>query len=175
MDIEASPTYQALPEHAKSAWLKAVRALPPAWLLPPATDERFKSRDHCLKRLNKYGLYKGFKVVSGRVWKERTLRWQFLYKIHGKVTANKRGLKARKAKDKKGNLMIDKQRNTMIKVKKDCRFKYTLSYKAVSRGSDEKKYIKTLRYLEHTHSIYLNPFSFKVHETGIVEYQTLIK
>jgi hypothetical protein len=84
MDIEASPTYQALPEHAKSAWLKAVRALPPAWLLPPATDERFKGRDHCLKRLNGYRLYKGFEVVSGRVWKETTLRWQFLCKMHGK-------------------------------------------------------------------------------------------
>ena len=70
MDIEASPTYQALPEHAKSAWLKAVRALPPAWLLPPATGERFESRDHYLKRLNGYGLYKGFAVISGRVWKE---------------------------------------------------------------------------------------------------------
>jgi hypothetical protein len=58
----------------------------------------------------------------------------------------------------------------MIKVKKDRRFEYTLSYKAVSRRSDEKKYIRTLRCLEHTHLIYLNSFSFKVHETGIVEY-----
>jgi cytochrome P450 len=41
-----------LPEHAKPAWLKAIRALPPVWLLPPATGERFKGRDHCLKRLN---------------------------------------------------------------------------------------------------------------------------
>jgi hypothetical protein len=103
MDIEASPTYQALPEHAKSAWLKAVRALPPAWLLPPATDERFEGRDHCLKRLNGYRLYEGFVVVSGRVWKEITLRWQFLCKMHGRATANKRGLEARKAKDKEGN------------------------------------------------------------------------
>jgi hypothetical protein len=88
MDIEASPTYQALPEHAKSAWLKAVRALPPAWLLPPATGELFEGRDHCLKRLNGYGLYEGFVVVSGRVWKETALRWQFLCKMHGRVTAN---------------------------------------------------------------------------------------
>jgi hypothetical protein len=64
MDIEASPTYQALPEHAKSAWLKAIKALPLAWLLPPATGERFKGRDHCLKRLNGW-LYEGFVVVSG--------------------------------------------------------------------------------------------------------------
>jgi hypothetical protein len=67
MDIEASPTYQALPEHAKSAWLKAVRALSLIWLLPPATGERFKGCDHCLKRLNEYELYEGFAVVLGRV------------------------------------------------------------------------------------------------------------
>jgi hypothetical protein len=71
--------------------------------------------------------------------------------------------------------MIDKQRDTMIKVKKDYRFKYTLSYKAVSRGSDEKKYIRTLRYLKYTYLIYLNLFLFKVHETGTIKYQTLIK
>ena len=73
MDIEASPTYQALPKHAKSAWLKAVRALSLAWLLPPVTGELFEDRDHCLKRLNRYRLYKGFAVISGRVWKEGIL------------------------------------------------------------------------------------------------------
>jgi hypothetical protein len=41
-------------------------------------------------------------VVSGRVWKELTPRWQFLCKMHGKATANKRGLEARKAKDEEG-------------------------------------------------------------------------
>jgi hypothetical protein len=67
MEFEASKPYLALPEHAKPAWLKAVRALPPAWLLPPATGERFEGRDRCLKRLNGYGLYEGFAVVSRRV------------------------------------------------------------------------------------------------------------
>jgi hypothetical protein len=96
MDIEASPTYQELPEHAKPAWLKAVRAFRPAWLLPPTTGELFEGRDRCLKRLNGYGLYEGFVVVSGRVWKETTPRWQFLCKMHSRATANKRGLEARK-------------------------------------------------------------------------------
>jgi hypothetical protein len=108
MDIEASPTYQALPEHAKSAWLRAIKAFPQAWLLPFVTGERFEGRDHCLKRLNEYGLYEGFAVISGKVWNKGTLRWQFLYKIHGKATTNKRGLKACKAKNKEGNLVINK-------------------------------------------------------------------
>src|SRR4051812_35744574 len=103
MDIEAPPTYQALPEHAESALLKAVRALPPAWLFLSAPSELFEGRDHCLKGFNGYGPYEGVVVVSGRVWKETTPRWQFLCKMHGRATANKRGLEARKAKDKEGN------------------------------------------------------------------------
>jgi hypothetical protein len=49
--------------------------------------------------------------------------------------------------------MIDRQRDTIIKVKKDCRFEYTLFYKAVNRGNDEKGYIKTLKCLKYTHLI----------------------
>ena len=50
----------------------------------------------------------------------------------------------------------------------------TLSYKAICNGSNEKEYIGTLKCLDHTHPIYLNPFSFKVHETGTAKYQTLV-
>jgi hypothetical protein len=32
MDIEQSPTYVALPEHVKPAWLRAIQAFPPVWL-----------------------------------------------------------------------------------------------------------------------------------------------
>jgi hypothetical protein len=65
-------------------------------------------------------LYESFVVVSGRVWKEITLRWQFLCKMHGRVTASKCGLEARKANDKEGNLVTDRQCN-ITKIKKDCR------------------------------------------------------
>ena len=68
MEFEASKTYLALPEHAKSAWLKAVRALPPAWLFSSVTDERFESCDHYLKRLNGYKLY-----VSQILWCENAI------------------------------------------------------------------------------------------------------
>jgi hypothetical protein len=66
--------------------------------------------------------------------------------------------------------MIDKQRDTIVKAKKNYYFEYIFSYKAISRGSNKKKYIKTLRYLKYTHLIYLNPFLFKVHETGTIKY-----
>jgi len=62
----------------------------------------------------------------------------------------------------------------MVKAKKDCQFEYLLSYKGVSRGSEKKHFIGTAKCLLHTHTIYLNPFSFKVHEKNTTEYQTLI-
>jgi hypothetical protein len=52
--------------------------LPLAWLLSHATGERFEACDHCLKRLNGYGLYEGFVVVSGRAWRKVMPRWQDL-------------------------------------------------------------------------------------------------
>jgi hypothetical protein len=71
--------------------------------------------------------------------------------------------------------MINKHRDTIVKVNKDCRFKYILFYKAISNKGKEKKHIKTLKSLNYTHLIYLNPFSFKVHETRTIKYQTLIR
>jgi hypothetical protein len=170
MNFKASKTYLALPEYAKPAWLKTIRALPPTWLLPPTTGERFKGRNHYLKRLNRYRLLKGFAVVSGRVWKELTPRWQFLYKIYSKATANKRELEARKAKDEEDSLVINRQRNTMIKAKLDYRFKYILFYKLINYNSKEKEYIRTLRCLKYIYLIHLNPFSFKIYEIETSEY-----
>ena len=88
-----------------------------------------------MRRLQGWALFEGFAVVQGRVWKDQTPRWQFLCKQHGTKTANTRDLEARKDKDEEGNVVTDRQRDTMIKAKKDCHFEYNLSYKPVSRGS----------------------------------------
>ena len=58
----------------------------------------------------------------------------------------------------------------MIKVKKDCHFEYILSYKAVSKRSNKKEYIGTLRYLKYIYSININLFLFKIYKIKIVEY-----
>ncbi len=79
-------------------------------------------------------------------------------------------MEAYKAKNKEGNLVIDKQRNTMIKAKKDYYFKYILSYKAVSKRSYKKKYIRTLKYLKYMYLININPFLFKIYKIETVEY-----
>jgi hypothetical protein len=45
----------------------------------------------------------------------------------------------------------------MVKAKKDRGFNYLLSHKAISKSSEEKRYIRTLT------------FSFKVHEKSTVQ------
>jgi hypothetical protein len=64
----------------------------------------------------------------------------------------------------------DRQRDIMVKAKKDYRFEYLLSYKAVSKGSKDKEYIRTLKYLNYIYPLYLNLFLFKVYEKSTIEY-----
>ena len=99
-----------------------------------------------------------------------TPHWQFLCKQHDTKTTNKRDLETRKDKNGENNMITNRQRNMMIKAKKNCHFEYNLFYKPVSRDNSEKQYIETLKCLEHTHSINLNLFFFKMHETSIVKY-----
>ena len=63
MDIEKSPTYITLPKHAKPAWLRAIRALPSAWLLAPAAGEVFEGKEDYYQRLQGWGLFEDFGVV----------------------------------------------------------------------------------------------------------------
>ena len=49
--MEQSATYVALLEHVKPAWLRAIRPLPPGWLIAPATGEVFKGNEDCHQRL----------------------------------------------------------------------------------------------------------------------------
>ena len=47
----AIPRLFALPAHAESTWLRAIQALPPAWLVTPATGEVFEGKEDCHQRL----------------------------------------------------------------------------------------------------------------------------
>jgi hypothetical protein len=62
--------------------------------------------------------------------------------MYGNETTNKRGLELKKTKDAEGNVITDRQRDTMVKAKKDCYFEYLLSYKAVSKDNEEKKILE---------------------------------
>jgi hypothetical protein len=63
----------------------------------------------------------------------------------------------------------------MVKAKKDCGFNYPLSHETVSKGSEERKYVGTLKCLTHTHKPHLSPSSFKAHEKSTVEYKALVE
>jgi hypothetical protein len=93
--------------------------------------------------------------------------------LHGTKTLNTRGLEPRKLKDKEGKVVTDWQRNKMVKAKKDCGFNYPLSHKTVSKGSEERNYVGTLKCLTHAHKSHLSPSSFKAHEKSTVEYNTV--
>ena len=82
----------------------------------------------------KAGVCSNFGVVQGRIWKDGTPRWEFKCKLHGTKAPNTRSL------DKDDKIVTDRQRNTIVKAKKECVINYLLSHKAVSRGSEEKKY-----------------------------------
>jgi hypothetical protein len=92
----------------------------------------------------KAGVCSNFGVVQGRIWKDGTPRWEFKCKLHGTKAPNTRGLEPRKLKDKDDKIVTDRQRNTMVEVKKDCGFNYLLSHKAVSRGSEERSMLGRL-------------------------------
>ena len=73
--------------------------------------------------------------------------------------------------DNLGKIISERQRDTKQKVKKDCQWQYLLSHK-LFKG--ERRFINTALYQGHIHDIYLNPYSFKVHETSSLEYLNLV-
>ena len=85
MDPTTLPTFQNLPAHLRDPFLRAVRSNPLEWLLPPISNETFESSTHCLARLQAYALGQGFAVVTGKVYRDGTPRWQFLCIHHGQV------------------------------------------------------------------------------------------
>jgi len=93
MDPTTLPIFQNLPMHLRDAFLRAVRNNPLEWLLRPVNDETFESSKHCLARLQVYAFGQGFAVVTGKVYKENTLWWQFLCIHHSQKTRNDRKLK----------------------------------------------------------------------------------
>ena len=54
-----------------------------------------------------WGLFDGFGVGQGRVWKIGTPRWELKRTLHGTETLNARGLEHRKLKDKEGKMVTN--------------------------------------------------------------------
>jgi len=108
-ELERHPTFLQLPEHVKPVWLRQIRTFPTAWLEEPTSDEVFRDKGHCLERLQAWAFTQGFAVVQGKVWADKTPRWQFKCLQHGKDTQNNRELERRVGKDKEGKIISDRQ------------------------------------------------------------------
>jgi hypothetical protein len=140
MDPTTLPTFQNLPSHHREPFLRAVRTNPLHWLLPPHTDDEFDSSEQCLARLQAFALGQGFAVVTGRVRRDRTARWQFRCIHHSSKTQNHRKLEKEVERDSKNNILTNRKRDSRVQQKLDCQWECLLSYKAISRGSSEKTY-----------------------------------
>jgi hypothetical protein len=111
MDPTTLPTFQNLPTHLREPFLRAVRANPLEWLLPPNTEEVFDSSDACLARLQALAIGQGFAVVTGKVNRQGTPRWQFRCIHHSTKTRNNRQLEDEVERDVENKILTNRKRN----------------------------------------------------------------
>jgi hypothetical protein len=168
--------FPSMPAHLRPALECAIAALPQPWLCALKSGEVFESKEMCRKRLQAFALTQGFAVVVGRSDKDRSV---FHYIHHGAETRNDRGLEPRVEKDKDGKIISQRQRDTYYK-KKDCLWLCYCSFKAVSRGTETREWVLTVKQLLHLstdgikHPMHTNPFFYKVHQKATEEYQQLV-
>jgi len=174
MDLTALPTFQNLPAYLCEPILRAVQVNPLQWLLPPYTDDEFDSSEQCLACLQAFALGQGFAVVTDKVNRDRTPRWQFRCIHHSSRTQNHRKLEQEVEKDNKNAILTNRKRDGRVQQKLDCQWECVLSYKGVSRGSSEKTYRLTVKCCDHSHELYSNPFAYKVQLKQTSEYKQLV-
>jgi MULE transposase domain len=171
--FQASPTYQIIPNHQRTAWLDRLQALGTA-CDRPYDGEIFQSPEECLGRLNAWGFLEGaaFTTKKSRP-KHPTPNWLFSCSFHSDKTKNSYQLEAEVARDEEGKIVTKRQRNT-VHQRKGCLCEYRLSYKKVTRDSNERVYLGIWVEGAHNgHQIPLNPFSFQSHLAANPEIQLL--
>src|SRR5271155_2798148 len=171
IDFQTSLTYTNVPRADRQAWVRKLQSFPPAWLKEPAAGEVFDSHTQCLARLNAWGLFQGFLVVTGRTRKDSGKEnYQFRCSHHGAETRNDRGLETKVERDSEGTIISDRKRDTLHN-KKDCKWEYYLSFRALKRGDDKKVYLGRVVSTAHSHGINDNPMFYSEHKRHINESQ----
>ena len=82
MSVQPTSVWRAkprCPKHLVAILERIVNALPPAWLLQPATGEVFDSIEHCKRRLQGYALAEGFNIVQTKEGIKKVSRAHFEY------------------------------------------------------------------------------------------------
>ena len=101
----------SVPQHQRSAFDRAIAALPINFLRFPVTGEVFGSKAECKARLQGFALSQGFAVVVSKSSQDGTPRTEFLYIHHGIETRNYRRLEDEVEKDSEGKITTKRQRN----------------------------------------------------------------
>jgi Transcription factor AFT len=133
---------------------QAIKSLPPANLILPASGESFDSPANALRRLQDWAFTQGFAVVTESTRKDRVI---FECVHHKKKTKN-----CRKTATE------DRQRVCTATRAKDCKWGVYVS----QRKSTKKEWILGWSHKHHSHHLNPDPFSFEQHEDkcpGFVE------
>ena len=146
---------------------------PLEWLFPPTNDE-FESSEQCFARLQAFALGQGFAVVTGRVYREGTPRWQFCCIHHSSKTQNHHKLEQEVERDPENIILTNRKRDSRVQQKLGCQWDCLLSYKAISCGLSEKIYCLTVKHSDHSHELYSNPFVYQIHFKHTSEYKQLV-
>ncbi|XP_044717315.1 uncharacterized protein HRG_08823 [Hirsutella rhossiliensis] len=146
----------------RSAFDKAVEALPHEHLRAPVTGDEANDPEGALRWFQDYAFTQGFALVTTSKARDR-LRVSCIH--HGRGTRNTRKLSdtVTEGGDRKKEL-------TYVKAK-DCPYSLYVSYKTIrSGGVEERKgWVVGFTYACHTHPPLQNPFHYACHRSRIPE------
>jgi hypothetical protein len=138
------------PEHHRAAVERMVRALPPAYLLPPCSGEIFEGLEACNRRLRGYALAEGFDIVRKGGGTKANPSYRFRCIFHGTTTQNNRKLEEFVEKDSDGKIVSKRQREATSVRQLQCPWSALCSYRSIGkRGANEMGFILTVQCEAH--------------------------
>ena len=163
----------SVPQHQRSAFDRAIAALPIDFLRFLITREVFGFKAEYKTRLQGFALSQGFAVVIGKSSQDGTPRAEYLCIHHGIVTRNHRKLEDKVVKDSEDNITSKRQRdNTQVIQKLDCGWRGIVSYRFPYGGAVDRIWILIMTYTSYIY-VMRNPFAYQVYIKDTMEYQTL--
>jgi hypothetical protein len=174
MDWQAKP---GCPEHHRAAVERMVRALPPAYLLPPCSGEIFESLEACNRRLRGYALAEGFDIVRKGGGTKTNPSYRFRCIFHGSTTQNNRKLEEFVEKDSDGKIVSKRQREATSVRQLQCPWSALCSYRNIGKqGAGEMGFMLTVQYEAHeNHQLVDDPFTFPAHLKSSEEFQEALR
>ncbi|KAM4066755.1 hypothetical protein HRG_012165 [Hirsutella rhossiliensis] len=152
----------SLPDDVRSAFDKAVEALPQEHRRAPITGDEVNSPEEALRWFQDYAFTQGFALVTASKVRDR-LRVNCLH--HGRGTRNTRKLSntVTEGGDRKKKLAYIKA--------KECPYSLYVSYRTIRSGhggvEERKGWVAGFTFAYHTHPPLQNPFHYACHRSRI--------